>query len=286
MCGRFGIALSIAKLEKRFNKPVEGIKTIEGKYGSLEKYIQKCYNLSPGDYVPVITSTNPSVIQFSRFGFSPDWAKTDLMQINARTEGSRNAENDVNYKGGKDIINTPMFRNAIRNSRCLVIADYFIEGTLTDKLNKPYVVYLRNKQRPFGMAGLHTMYTHKISGELIPNFAIITITANKLIEALPYNRMPVIIPRSRELQWLNANEHLASVTELLQPYPFEQMNAYRIASEIKNPKNSGLQLITPLEPPIITETEVQLNQILVQSGFGRLKFKKPDNNPEQNNFNN
>ena len=46
-----------------------------------------------------------------------------------------------------------MFRQSIRDRRCIVIADAFIEGPHQE--NSPaYLVYARHGRRPFGLAGI------------------------------------------------------------------------------------------------------------------------------------
>jgi putative SOS response-associated peptidase YedK len=78
--------------------------------------------------------------------------------INARAEGSHNAENDSNYNGTAGIFQKPMFRHAIKSQRCLVLVDAFIEGPKQEKLNKPYLVYA-NRDRPFALAGIYDVGT-------------------------------------------------------------------------------------------------------------------------------
>ncbi|MBK7965533.1 MAG: hypothetical protein IPK10_09720 [Bacteroidetes bacterium] len=48
--------------------------------------------------------------------------------INARAEGDHNSDDDPNYRGAKGNHQQTFFRKPIRSQRCLVIADYFIEG--------------------------------------------------------------------------------------------------------------------------------------------------------------
>ena len=77
------------------------------------------------------------------------------------------------YRGAMGILQKPMFRQSIRTRRCLVVADAFIEGPQREKLAKPYVVYARDGQRPFALAGIWDEWTDTGSGEIIRSFAII-----------------------------------------------------------------------------------------------------------------
>jgi len=233
MCGRYVQVSTVETIEKRFN--VSG--------DQLELHPQ--YNVGPGNFAPIILDKDKHNLSFGQFGFSPSWAKKRMFLFNARAEGDGNKENAVDYTGGKGIINKPAFRNSIRHKRCLVIADAFIEGSTKEKLNKPYLVYLINKQRPFAFAGIYDDWTDEQTGEIITSFAIITTVSNELLQKIPHHRSPVILHKKHEGLWLNQQAPLTDITRLLEPYPAEEMNAYPIANTIKNPQAEGKELITP-----------------------------------------
>ena len=143
MCGRYTTVTKIKAIEKRFNV----------RAAQPQLYTPNT-NVSHGEYAPVVTGNRPHELQFFQFGFTPSWAKKQFYMINARAEGDHNKSDDPKYSGERGIINKPMFRQAIRSQRCLVIADCFIEGPKDEKLNRPYVVYMRNGAHPFAMAGI------------------------------------------------------------------------------------------------------------------------------------
>jgi putative SOS response-associated peptidase YedK len=223
MCGRYILIQSVELLEKRFEVRVRD--TIQ---------IVPSYNISPGKYAPVITNEKPHEIQLYRFGLTPFWAKKGMMFINARTEGDYNAENDPLYKGAKVIILKPAFRKPIRSQRCLIPADAFIEGPEKEKLSKPYLVYLRNKVRPFAFAGIWNHWRNPETSEVISCFAIITTVANDLLLKIPHHRSPVILQRDNEKKWLSNDLSLAEVTCLLNPYPGGYAISYSLVYLINN----------------------------------------------------
>lgn len=270
MCGHFGLSLKIKKITENYNINEINSNNVITKYKSIDDYKEKCYNLSPGDLCPIITNLNNSKLQFYRFGFTPSWSEKSTMVINARAEGDKNPENNSDYKGAKGIINKIFFKKAIRSQRCLVIADYYIEGTTDKGLEKPYVVYLRNKMRPFSMAGIWDSWQNK-NGETIYNFAIITTTANQLIKKLPHHRMPVILSRNDEVKWLSNNASLSDITQLLQPFNDTLMNAYPVKNDIKSPKAKGRALIEPIGEKFFHEIEASYH--LEKKGFGNPKKK-------------
>lgn len=257
MCGRYVLVQKLEVLEKRFNvKAPEGFE------------YRPAYNISPGNYAPVITDENPKTLSLFRFGMTPFWAKKSMFLINARTEGDHNPENDPEYKGARGIITKPAFRKPVRSQRCLVLADAFIEGTKEEKLNKPFLVYLRNKDRPFAFAGIWDRWTDPETGEIIHSYAIITITANELLQKLPHHRSPVILHRHSEQAWLRQDLPLADVTAMLRPYPSDLMNAYPISNAIRNPRAEGADLLKPVGDPVETETRIKKSTDVRLQGMG------------------
>jgi putative SOS response-associated peptidase YedK len=61
-----------------------------------------------------------------------------------------------------------------------------------------------------------------------------------------HNRMPVILPEAAYPLWLEAGEQdVSRFTELLKPFPSEQMQAYPVSPLVNNPKNDIPSLIEP-----------------------------------------
>ncbi|MFM7216637.1 MAG: SOS response-associated peptidase [Bacteroidota bacterium] len=258
MCGRYVIVSSVETIEKRFNVTADQAATA----------LKPNYNLGPGALAPVITNVEPNKLQLFTFGLCPSWSKKRMYLFNARSEGDGNPENSPDYKGGKGIISKPSFRKPIRSQRCLVIADAFIEGTKDEGLDKPFVVYLRSG-RPFAMAGIWDTWLNPENGEQVHSFAIVTAPPNSLLQQLPHHRSPVVLRRSDEARWLRA-EHLNEVTELLEPYPADDMNAYPISSRIKNPRNNARELLEPIGERLIPEVTTVVKDRLGLEG-GRSK---------------
>jgi len=215
MCGRYISIQTTETLEKRFQ-----IRVPDG----LD--YKPSYNISPGSMAPVITNEQPKQLQLFEFGFTPVFADKKKYLFNARAEGRSNTENKENFTGSKGIIYTKSFQSSIRDKRCLIIADAYYEGPKKEKLKKPYLFYLRNKQRPFCFAGIWDKWTND-AGEESYSFAIITI-ANGLLRKIGHDRMPVIIPKNYEHHWLRKDLPLSDVTSLLNAYPSELMNGYPV----------------------------------------------------------
>ncbi len=260
MCGRYILIQKAEILEKRFNVGIPD--TI---------HLVPSYNISPGKYAPVITNENPHEIQMYRFGLTPSWASRPNLIINARAEGDSNPNNDPHYKGNKGIISKPAFRKPIRSQRCLIPADAFIEGPEKEKLDKPFLVYLRNKVRPFAFAGIWDRWTKPDTGEIISSFAIVTTVANSLLLKIPHHRSPVILHPEDEKKWISNAVPLMDITSLLEPYPGELMNAYPIAPTIKNPKADDPGLIHPAGERLMPEYDIHHSKDVRIEGMGSTK---------------
>lgn len=242
MCGRYVQVSKLEVLQKRF-----GAEAIQPELWRANA------NIAPGSATPVVTSDAPKQIQFYQFGFRPSWATSKMMFINARAEGDHNPDNDPRYNGAKGIIQKPSFRKAIRSQRCLVLADAFIEGPFDRKLSEPYLVYLQGKNRPFAMAGIWDSWMDPDSQRELFSFAIITTTANEVLQHIRHPRSPVILSQESEAAWLSNDTPLADVTDLLRPWPSEGMNAYPIDPAIKHPGAQGLGLLQPVGERVMPE---------------------------------
>jgi putative SOS response-associated peptidase YedK len=188
------------------------------------------YNCAPSQLLPVITNDKSIGFNFFRWGLIPFWAKDISIGnkfINARSE---------------TILEKPSFRNAFRQRRCLVPADAFYEWKQEVKEKIPYRIFLKN-QNIFSMAGIWEKCKLP-NGETIFSFAIITTQPNTLMTKI-HNRMPVILDKKGEDLWIN-NTDEKELTNLLKPFPAEQMTAYRISNLVNSPRNNSPKIIEPI----------------------------------------
>ncbi|MFT4969824.1 MAG: putative SOS response-associated peptidase YedK [Chitinophagales bacterium] len=262
MCGRYVIISTLEKVEKRF----------EVKANNASEFGMSV-NVALGEYAPIITNTDPQQLQFFRFGFTPTWADKATYLINARSEGKFNKENQMDYNGSKGILQKPMFKQAIRQQRCLVIADAFLEGPQKERLSKPYVVYPQNQASPFAMAGIwSTWYNPKIEAEE-STFAILTTAANSLLAKIGHHRAPLILNPEDEKLWLDKGAKLSDVTSLMKPFDPKLFNAYPIDPAIKKVKNKDPQLLQPIGQRVVPEYQYEIYKELVVRGMGQTRAR-------------
>ncbi|MFZ4707672.1 MAG: SOS response-associated peptidase, partial [Bacteroidales bacterium] len=187
------------------------------------------------------------------YPLTPFWAKSEMNLFNARSEGDSNQSDDPKVHGTMGIIQKKAFRKPIRSQRCLVIATAFIAGPKDVGLSKPYLFYLQKHKNPFAFAGIWDTWINPATLEKEDSFAIITTTANTLLQKIGEHRMPVILTDGQAKRWINSNTELSRITAMLKKYDSDQMNAYPITPRLKDPTQNDKALIQPSGERLIIE---------------------------------
>ncbi|KKQ01596.1 MAG: hypothetical protein US11_C0006G0038 [Candidatus Roizmanbacteria bacterium GW2011_GWA2_36_23] len=213
MCGRYNLELT-ERFSKRFQ--VNEVPSMKSRY-----------NIAPSQQLPVIVKHKVRDLKIMKWGLVPFWSKDGKQQlINIRADSA---------------ISKPMFTRLIKARRCLVPATGFYEWKRTSDGKIPFLVRLKS-QDYFSFAGLYDILKTP-EGKEIPAYAIITTEPNDLMSKI-HNRMPVILKKQDENNWLNPdNAEIDSLKSLLNPFQAELMEAYPISSRINNPFNDDKELL-------------------------------------------
>lgn len=221
MCGRYTIIAKAEEIEKRFH--VEAPESFTPRY-----------NAAPTQILPVITNKSPEGVSLFHWGLIPKWAKDKSISsklINARSE---------------TIAEKASFKNALKQRRCLVIADGFYEWKRSSKKSIiPYRIVLDTKEL-FAFAGLWEEYEDE-NQNLVNTFTIITTMANSTISKI-HERMPVILDTKSEQLWLSSSLSTEEHLNLLKPYEEQKMDYYTISPMVNSVRNDNPQLIIPAPP--------------------------------------
>ncbi len=255
MCGRYTLVSKLEVIEERFQA-----KAIFSTYTNP--------NISATDLAPVIIGSDPNTIGLMQFGLQPAWATKSMLLLNARSEGDHNPENSTQYHGALGILQKPAFRKPIRNQRCLVLADAFIEGPEQERLQKPYLVYPSESESPFAFAGIWEQWQDLKTGKTLFGFAIITQAALPVVATFKHHRSPIVIPKSEERTWLDPDLPLADVTAVLKTSAQLEWNAYPLSTAIKQANNKSLESLQPVGPPLFAHKSFVFSQKLHLSGMG------------------
>ncbi len=221
MCGRYAIVLAgDGTLQRRFSLE------------ELRDDPQLRFNVAPTQTLPVITRNSPNRVEMMRWGLIPSWAKDAAIgskMINARAE---------------TVAEKPAFRRPLRSQRCLVPATGFYEWQRDGDRKTPHFIHLPGEPL-FAFAGLYDAWRDP-DGQTVKTYTILTTEPNDLMASI-HNRMPVILRREDEDEWLDPNntkpEHLLP---LLRPYPAGAMAAYPVSRSVNSVRNDAPGLLERL----------------------------------------
>jgi putative SOS response-associated peptidase YedK len=85
----------------------------------------------------------------------------------------------------------------------------------------------------------------KTTGRSIETYTVITIDPNELMESL-HDRMPVILKREDYARWLAPAEPTRLPTDLLRPFPAEEMKAWRVGNNVGERQEQQAELVQPV----------------------------------------
>lgn len=217
MCGRYGRASRFERIAQMMSF------TVQNAAGELEPR----YNVAPTTKQPVVRADAVSAIfELRNWGLVPFWSREPakgVRPINARCETA--AEK-------------PMFRKLIRDRRCLVPVDWFYEWKATPAGKVPHLIQMASRE-PFFFGGLWDTW-HEGSEDAIPSFTILTCAPNELMQTI-HDRMPVIVAPQDAARWLDPGQK--DISDLLRPFPAEEMTARPVSTRVNSVRNEGPELI-------------------------------------------
>jgi putative SOS response-associated peptidase YedK len=217
MCGRYGRFSRKERIEELLGQSIEGAEVLEPRY-----------NVCPGLPDWIIRQSAPDAsLRFEQFhwGLLPSWTKnpkSSRRPINARAE---------------TVAEKPMFRDLLRERRCVVPIDGYYEWRTTSSGKVPFWFHLKSGE-PFFLAGLWDRW-HAGRPDELASYILMTTQPNE-VAAKVHDRMPVLLHARDVPRWL---ENSTNVEDLLRPYPAKEMEARPVSRRVSNPDNEGPELI-------------------------------------------
>lgn len=221
MCGRYAFLLppeAMAQLFKVLNEVVD--------------YPPR-YNIAPTQpVITVLEREGRRTAELFRWGFVPGWVKDPRdfpLLINARAES---------------MADKPAFRDALRNTRCIVPASGYYEWRKRpDGSRWPY--YIANVDGgTMAFAGLYATWAGP-NGEEIDTVCIVTTRPNPEISAV-YDRMPALLAGDAVDAWLNTRDVEArDALKLIAPAPAGTLALHPVARAVNKADADGPALIVP-----------------------------------------
>lgn len=242
MCGRATLSKKESEIEARFlarfySDDLKKYNPFSPQSGAFEKPLLPSYNIAPTHLHPVITGDHPNQIQLFQWGLIPFWAKEKSIgskMINARVE---------------TLAEKPAFKHALEQRRCIVPFDGFFEWEKTHYGRIPHYIFCKD-QSLFSIAGLWEKWADE-KGKVIQSFTLITLPANDFMAPL-HNRMPAILTKKKEKEWINPTLSISDALNVLQAYPSDQMTSYTVSDSVNKVANNDKELIIEkkyTEPP-------------------------------------
>jgi len=210
MCGRFSLT-STTGLDERFDAeyPKEDIKPR--------------YNIAPSQKSLIIPQSSPHKMVLAQWGLPFSWIKD-------RPEGLINVRAET-------LRDKPSFKKFLEQGRCLILADGFYEWRKEKDKKTPFRITLKETE-PFAFAGLFKIVDDKF------RFGIITTTPNSFMKPI-HNRMPVILGKKEEKDWLNSELKVA-LKDISTEFPNTQMSSYPISTLVNSPRNDTKLILNPV----------------------------------------
>ena len=221
MCGRFARRSTQEVLADWFGVDIEDM-----------PWFAPTYNAAPQSTQPVVRlnrETGKREFALMRWGLVPYWAKDAKIgysTINARAE---------------EVAAKPLYREALKQRRCLVPADAFYEWQrVSTKTKVPFAFGMQGGE-PYALAGLWERWKPR-EGEPLETFTILTTDPNELAEKV-HDRMPVILEPRDYTRWMESSDPARPPIDLLRPYPAEKMRSWAVGDRVGNVRNDDSDLL-------------------------------------------
>ena len=221
MCGRYVLKSTLKQLEEQYGT------VPDGNFSAGPNY-----NVAPSVQMPVVFEKDGKrVIDRYRWGLVPFWAvsvNTGYSMINARAESLDSKRS---------------FSQPFKSQRCIVPANGFYEWLKTGSSKIPHYITSRNSPL-IHFAGLYEQWKSP-ENEIVNSYTIITTKANKPVSEL-HDRMPAMLLPVEIEAWLDSdNKDTFALQDLLRPWPDDDIEFYRVSTDVNNVRNNGEQLLKP-----------------------------------------
>ncbi len=232
MCGRFTLTTP-KDIVKRFHVSFYSDEILE---------LKPRYNIAPTQKTPVVyklaKQNNKSIdkrkAEMMQWGYIPFWIK------NINNQNIKNIKKIINARA-ESVTKKEVFKNSFVTKRCIIPFNGFYEW---EKINKkPFYIFPKSKNMS-GFAGLYSISINNKTNKRMKTFAIITTLPDKLVKKV-HNRMPLILTKAQEDQWLN--DEIKAKKILSTQIKDKKLNMYQVHKQVGNPKINNKKLIEKIQ---------------------------------------
>jgi putative SOS response-associated peptidase YedK len=195
--------------------------------------ITPVYNLAPTQNSPIVRVLDGEKrIDPMRWQLAPYWApefSTKLSTINAKSE---------------TIFESGLYKKLIVRRRCIVPISGFYEWKKDGAKKRPFKIFMPDEPI-MSLAGVWDVW-HRGSADEGHSFSIITTAGNTVMCDL-HDRMPVILGRDMEADWLNPEIHEPEqIKAMLRSCPKEWLKTVEVSTLVNSPKNNIAEVLEAL----------------------------------------
>lgn len=181
----------------------------------IETGIYAPYYLNDGfshQEIYIVPQNDPQYWYSATWGLIPDYYRKSPEEF--YKEGKYNTLNARDDK----VFNSNVYKQPIREGRCLIFCDGFFEPHHYGKESQPYFCYIKKddnyKNRElFTFAGIYTT-----DGEGSYFVSLITVDANPTFEKVhnKAKRMPLVLDRKFEKEWISEEQNEKIIKDIMQ----------------------------------------------------------------------
>lgn len=225
MCGRFTLSTAAEILAALF------------RLRGLPEGLTPRYNIAPTQPVLVLAGDRSGEAEWMRWGFEPPWRPAEARGVAAPLINARSETVD----------RKPVFSEALRRRRCVVLADGFYEWQRRGGRSEPWLFRLR-AGGAFAFAGLWQPSEQRSAAT--PRGACVILTTDASPDVTPvHGRMPVILGPDGRSAWLAPGvEGTTALRQWLRPLPAEALVAQRVSHRVNSAAHDDVGCIAAAEP--------------------------------------
>ncbi|MBP6312780.1 MAG: SOS response-associated peptidase [Flavobacteriales bacterium] len=233
---------------KRAGASDDEVKELQLQLEELTATQPAMYHISGFAHPKLICFTRDDGPQFQlvRWGLIPHWVKD-------HAQAAIMGRQTLNARGGT-IFEKPAFRIAAQH-RCLVLVDGFFEFFHFAKRTFPYHIRLKD-DAVMALGGITSVWQDPETGSSMNTLSIVTTEANPLMAGIHNNpkaqgpRMPFIVPKELDEQWLSTRTENDRISSLIMPFPELDLEAFTVAPLLgKHASPNTKEAIAPFEYP-------------------------------------
>jgi putative SOS response-associated peptidase YedK len=172
--------------------------------------------------LPALCSGYPGSLRLLKWGLIPSWTRSldDANEIRLKTFNARS-----------ESLNTrPSFASSFKTKRCIIPLRGFFEWQHVGREKVPWYIYMADNEI-MSVAGLYDEWIENNTGEIYTTFTIVTTDANILMSEIHNSkkRMPAILDKKSESQWLDISINPNDIKNILKPLPEDILKAHTVS---------------------------------------------------------